>query len=148
MKAKGMMRAIFTFLTLLALLPTFIELPLAKAKICVSDTLKVRHVQGRVLAAWLNYEDPIFSANVELREVRDDELRTVSKVVADEQGYFEFENVPSGEYELYVTATHLRSFGTRIRVKQKSKTQTDHEIVVYLDGVECGAAKVRRIKRK
>jgi Carboxypeptidase regulatory-like domain len=148
MKAKDMMRSIITFLTLLALLHTCSELPSAKAETCISETLKVGRVQGRVLAAWLKNEDPISNANLELKEFRNDEWRTVSKVVADEQGYFKFENVPSGEYELYVTATHLRSFGTRVRVRQKANSQPNREIVVYLDGVECGAAKVRRIKRK
>jgi hypothetical protein len=148
MKANDKIRAVVTFLTILALLPAFTESPLAKPETCVSDTLKVSYVQGRVLAAWLDYEDPIFNANVKLKEFRAEGWRTVSKVVADEHGYFRFENVPSGEYELYVTATQLRSFGTRVHVKQRSPSRPDHEITIYLDGVECGAAKVRRIKQK
>jgi hypothetical protein len=148
MKAKDMVRLIISFLTLSALLLTSSESPSAKAETCISETLKISHVQGRVLAAWLKNEGPIPKANLELKEFGNGGWRTVSKVVADGQGYFKFENVPSGEYELYVTATHLRSFGTRVRVKQKSNLESNHEIVVYLDGVECGTAKVRRINRK
>ena len=143
-----MMRPIFTSLTLLALLHTLSVSPSVKAETCISETLKVSNVQGRILAAWLKGEDPIPNAGIELKELRHDEWRTVYKAVADGQGYFKFENVPSGEYELHVTATRLRGFGTRVRVQQKSNSQPVREIVVYLDGVECGAAKVRRIKRR
>jgi hypothetical protein len=141
-----MRQELVTAFALLLLLHLAAECYPAKADICVSDTLKVSHLQGHVVAIWSGGEEPISSALVELREFRDDEWQTKFKVTSDEKGFFRVENVPSGRYELSVKADNFRSFGTRLRMKA-SKANPKQEIIVTL-GVglhNCGSARIQKL---
>lgn len=118
----------------------------ARADICIEETLKVSHVSGHVVALWRGGEEPIPNASIQVRQLINDEWQTKFTAVSDEKGFFQIDNVPSGNYEIYVTSQHFHAFGTRVRLKA-SQSKPTREIVVTL-GLEfhdCGYAKVRKI---
>jgi hypothetical protein len=143
-----MLRVSLIFLSLLLILHAMAGSQPVAADICVNEVLKVNHIQGRVVALWKGGEEPIPNAEVELKEFRDDEWHTKIKISADEQGFFNIENIPSGNYQILVSGKVFRSFGANVRLKA-SKSNPEKEIVVTLGiGIhDCGSARVQRIKR-
>jgi hypothetical protein len=144
-----MVRLILKFLSLLLLLHFAAYYHPVAADICISDLLKVNHIQGRVVALWNGGENPIANAEVELKEFWDDEWHTKIKVNTDEQGFFRIDNIPSGKYQMLVSSRVFHSFGAYVSLKS-SKSNPDKEIIVSLGmGIhDCGSARVQKIKRK
>ena len=142
-------RIVLNILALLSLLHFVAGYNSATADICVSDPLKVKHIQGYVVAAWKGGEDPVPNAEVELQGFHDDEWQSKFKVATDERGFFRIENVPSGKYTMLVKANHFKSFGVEVRLRA-SKSSPEKEIIVRLGipGHDCGAARMQKLKRE
>ena len=144
-----MMRLTLKILSLLLAFHLVANYCSVAADICIDENLKVNHIQGHIVAGRLGDEEPIPNAEVELKEFRNDEWQTKVIVKADEAGFFRIENIPSGKYQMFVSAIPFRRFATSIRLKD-SKSNPNKEIIIRL-GIgehDCGSAKVQKIKRK
>ena len=119
-----------------------------KADVCVNSTLNVNHVQGHVVYVARGMEKPIPNAEVELKKFRNDEWQTKYKVTTDKNGFFQIGDVPSGKYEIHVVHPMIGRFGTMVRVIRKAKSNPRKEIIVVLEFMKCGDARVHEIKRK
>ena len=118
----------------------------AKGDTCIDHNLKVSHIAGRVVATSSGREEPIPNATIELRQLRNDEWQTKFTVASDDKGFFQIRDVPSGKYDMHVTAQNFHSFATTVRLKA-SKSSATREIVVTL-GIgfhDCGSASVRKL---
>ena len=119
-----------------------------EADVCVNSTLKVNHVQGYVVSVARGVEEPIPNAEVELKEFLNDEWQTKYKAKTDENGFFKILDVPSGKYEIHVLHPMIGSLGTLVRVKRKTNSKPSKEIIVVLEFMKCGDARVQKIKQK
>jgi Carboxypeptidase regulatory-like domain len=112
----------------------------ATPDICVSETLKVTALRGSVV-----YQTdqpgamPVRKALVELR----DGLRgsVIAKVVTDNNGYFDFANIPDGDYWIYAEAPqHSSFFAFRVQLKSGDLKRREPLIKVIL-GFEMDACR-------
>ncbi len=59
--------------------------------------------------------------------------RLVATIMADQQGYFEFSSVPSGQYRLVVQAKPLCLANVRLRVRRRSISATSkHKLIIHM----------------
>jgi 5-hydroxyisourate hydrolase-like protein (transthyretin family) len=118
----------------------------AKADICVGETFRVSRVVGHVTVMWHDTEQPVANVRVELKQPHNDRLETRFTATTNETGWFHFDNVPSGTYQIEFTPEHFYPYGGWIRLKA-SRSQPKQELVVTVGlGVHfCASAKLRNL---
>ena len=118
----------------------------ANADICVGDTFKVSKVVGHVVAIWKEKEQPVSNVRVELKQWHKDELKTRFTTKTDETGYFHFDKVASGTYEIEFTPEHFYPYGGRVIVKTSRSNPKKGLVVTVGMGIHfCASAELRNL---
>lgn len=116
--------------------------------ICDVYDFRIDTIKGRVISNSPNGDEPIPKAKIELRRISDDlEIIVIKTVFSNENGFFEIDAVPKGEYQLAVSQEELRFIhffiGINV-VKKKNRSKREKSLIIKL-GVSvikpCGGGK-------
>jgi hypothetical protein len=103
----------------------------------VINVHNVKAIYGRVFFTLDKSKEIIPNANVKIRRIikhkdKENEYETIAEATTNKEGRFDFNNIPSGTYNILVETSFTKRFWGVVKLKSSSsKKARDKEILIY-----------------
>ncbi|CAN5387518.1 hypothetical protein BH20ACI1_BH20ACI1_29790 [soil metagenome] len=110
------------------------------------SSIKVRELKGRVMD---DYNHSIPNAKIQIHKLKESNNEAITEANADENGFFEIKNLPSGKYNLKAKAEYFAASYASLKLNNSSKkTSTEQIIITLVPETDCsGNVEVQKIEK-